>query len=278
MSSRARRTGAALGAAAVLALGAYAVGSAAGDGSAEAARSSSQSSDERAGRHRGPDLEAIAEQLGVSVADLRSALEAVREGQAPGDRRAMLAADLAEALDIPEGRVTQALEAQHDARKDAFATALAEALDLEVDDVRAALDEVRPEEGTRPGRRGRRGFETALARELGVSRAKLRAALREARPERGERGRGPAQDIAALADALGVEEDRLEAAFEQIRANAEARREERHEAFVQALAERLDVSADAVREAFPAPPAGGPGHGRGGPGGPGFGPPPGGRR
>ena len=268
MTSNARRTGAVVGAASVLALAGYSIGSAAGDGSAVAARDSSERTADRPGRF---DLEAVADELGVSVEALRDALEDLRESRRLGDRHAMLAAELAEALGISEERVSEALEAQHDARADAFAADLAEALDLEAAEVRAALDEVRPQPGDRRSRRGPRAFDGALASELGVSRAKLRAALREVRSERGgERHAGP--DVAALADALGVSEEQLEDAFDEIRENADERREQRHEEFIEALAERLGVSADAVREALPERPAGGPGrHHRFGPGRPGFG-------
>ncbi len=71
---------------------------------------------DRSGRPVGGDPSALAERLGVSTADLRSAMEETR----PEPGRA------------PSGDPAQAL---------------ADVLGLDVDDVRAAMDEVRPAVG-----------------------------------------------------------------------------------------------------------------------------------
>jgi hypothetical protein len=98
-------------------------------------------------------FDALAEELGVEVGELRDALTDFKERQ-EGDRR------------------------------DSFATALAEALGKPVDEVEAALERVGPgERGSRPCRGDASVRELAAA--LDVTRAELREALREARPGAG---------------------------------------------------------------------------------------------
>jgi hypothetical protein len=182
-SSKKAATAAVLAGAVALASAAYGIGTQTGDGTAEAARDG-QAQD-------GPRLmlrfDGLADELGVDADALEDAMRDFHQ-QEDGDVR------------------------------DAFATALAEALGKPVDEVRAALDEVGPGEGRRPGCAPHVSLRR-LAAELDVTRGELREALGEARS--------------------GVD-----SSFEQ-----------RHEDLVTFLADRLGVSRDKVEEALPEPPA-----------------------
>jgi hypothetical protein len=163
---------------------------------------------------------------------------AARDGDGQGARVLFRFDGLADELGVDAGELRQALEDFHeqkgDERRDAFAAALAEALDKPVADVRTALEEVRPGRDMRPGCAPHVSLR-GLAAELDVSRSELRAALREARE-------GEAS------------------AFE-----------DHHEALVAFLADRFGLSVEEVENAFPEPPAfdrRGPGGPRFGPGGP----------
>jgi hypothetical protein len=202
-------TAAILAGAVALASAAYGIGTQAGDGTASAARD------------------------GDSAA--RDGDSAARDG---GDRVVFFRFDgLADELGVDAGELRQALTDFHEQeageRRDAFATALAEALDKPVEDVRAALEAVRPGDGARPGDRMGPGCAPhvslrRLAAVLDVTRADLRSALREAR--------------AGEASAW----------------------EDHHEALVAFLADRFGLSEQEVEEALPEPPA----FDRRGPGGP----------
>jgi transcriptional regulator with XRE-family HTH domain len=282
MTNRTKTMTAALGGAVALASAAFAIGSQAGDGAATAASSGSSARSApaaadaafvRAARFgpgaRGAGLSDLAGDLGVSEAKLRDALEAIRDDLEPkGDRREEHTAALAKALGKTAEQVEQAFEQIRDDHQAEFAAALAKSLGIDAAKVRAALETVKPDEGER--RRGTRGALFGdLADELGVSEARLRRALREARPAfRGGRGHGPgprgeADD--ALAKALGVTTEQLEAAFEKLREQHEAEHEQRRAAFVAALAKELGISEAKVREALPEGPFGGRGFHRRGP-------------
>ena len=204
-SSTKAATAAVLAGAVALASAAYGIGTQTGDGTAEAAR------DGRA--QHGPGLmlrfDGLAAELGVGADELEQALRDFHEQE--------------------EGEV-----------RDAFASALAEALGKPVDEVRAALDEVGPGEGRRPGCAPHVSLRR-LAAELDVTRGELRKALRESRAG-------------------------MDSSFEQ-----------RHEDLVTFLADRLGVSREKVEEALPEPPALGdrPRFGPGGPPPPVHGGPPG---
>jgi len=171
MSPRMRRTGALAGGAAVLALGAYTVGSQAGDGVAE---SRSQGSSQTVafggpggpppgapGRFGGPGgqgLNDLADDLGVKPAALRKALETVRKAQQPpaGDPRDRMASKLADKLGVDKADVDKALdeirkeeEAEHEKRRNAFAEALAKELGISADKVKDALPAGPPHHGRR---------------------------------------------------------------------------------------------------------------------------------
>ena len=275
MTPRTKKTAAALSGALVLASGAYALGSQAGDGAALAG-STSTSSSQQAGRPFGPgphrdDLSGLARRLGVSQPKLRSALAAVRPDRRD-DHERVVAKALAAALGLSTDRVQAALEKLHGQRKlkrddrradgrDAFAQALATRLGVSVAKVRAGLEAVRPDRrGAGPPDPG------TLAQKIGVSEDKLRAALDDVRPggpgrDRHHDGPGFGPGGAALAKALGVSEARLRAAVEKIRPALEKQHQAERDAFIAKLAAKLGLSEAKVKDAIGAEPH----HGRRGP-------------
>jgi hypothetical protein len=164
-----------------LASAAYGIGTQSSDGTAEAARDGA----ERNGEVRfdiADRFGGLADELGVDAGELREAMEDYFE-QEFGERR------------------------------DAFATALAEALDKPVGEVRAALDEVRPGDRGRPGC-GPHVSLRRLAAELDVTRAELRQALREVRADVDSSWEDHRRDLAAfLADRFGLSQDEVEEAL-----------------------------------------------------------------
>src|SRR4051794_34466066 len=144
MTARVRNTVLAVVGAALLASGAYALGSQAGGGSASA-HGAGQPSGYATGfeRHRfhdraaGLGLDALANKLGVSTDQLRTALQGVRRDLAP--QRGDLATKLADALGVTPDKVRAAFEKiRTDARK-AFVAALAKRLNLDQSKVEQAL-------------------------------------------------------------------------------------------------------------------------------------------
>jgi hypothetical protein len=180
-----------------LASAAYTVGSQADGGSATAASGDRQARDGGPPpwpeRPPGPGFSDLADELGVDAGELEDALQEFREQS-------------------------------HEARSNAFAKALADALGKPVDDVEAALDRARPDDGD-PGRPHFFGPMPLreLASELDVTREELRRALRE------------------------------------VWRGADSRWEQHHEDLVKFLAERFNLSEEKVEEALPEPPRGGPG-------------------
>src|ERR687894_359974 len=100
-----------------------------GDGSAAAARGGGDRP-ARAGGPFAPDD--LAERLGVEESELREALADIRRDRRGEDPRDELAAALAEALGLPQERVSEALEQQHERRHEEMRQALAEALAAEL--------------------------------------------------------------------------------------------------------------------------------------------------
>jgi transcriptional regulator with XRE-family HTH domain len=273
MRNGTKKTTAALAGAVVLASAGYAFGSQAGNGSATAASGTSTTAE----KPRPPRGEAdLAQRLGVSEDKLRTALEAVRAAEkAKGGPGAEHTAALAKALGLSTEQVQQAMDKLRDTERDAFAAALAKELGVDAAKVKTALEKLRPERG--PG--GPREALGSIASELGVSEAKLRDALRTVRPGpggRGRRGENREEREAALAKALGVSAEKLAAAQKQVRASRDDDRETQRKAFAAALAKELGIDAAKVEaELGSGALLGGPGHGRGGPGGPDCaGPPP----
>jgi hypothetical protein len=258
-------TALALAGAVALASGAYALGSQAGDGSAEAAKSGAQTAPPYGGGPgpgRGfghppgarPDLSAVATKLGVTESALQQALEDLRADQPkPQDRRGDMAQALADALGIDVAKVNAALDKlrpDRGERKDDFAAALAKKLGLSTAKVQSAL----------AAQRDHRGDPAALAKALGVTQERLRQAFESLRPDHGPRGgrdhRGP--DSAALAKALGVTQAQLTAAFDKLMAAHEADEQKRRDEFAQKLADKLNLDVAKVKAALDdfAPPFG----------------------
>ncbi|MGH2500369.1 MAG: hypothetical protein ACRDF0_09830 [Candidatus Limnocylindria bacterium] len=157
-----------------LASAAYGIGTQTGGGTASAAR-------DGAARNGEPRFDGLADELGVDAGELRDALADFHERE--------------------EG-----------ARRDA-ATALAEALDKPVDEVQAALDEVRPDDGARRGCAPHVSLRR-LAAALDVTRPELRRALREARAGADSAWEDRRDDLVAfLADRFGLTEDEVEQAL-----------------------------------------------------------------
>jgi hypothetical protein len=164
-----------LAGAVALASAAYGIGTQTGDGTAEAARDGDVHTVM-------PGLDGLADRLGVEADELREAF-----------------------MDFHEEK--------GDAARDAFATALAEALGKPVDEVRAALDEVRPGEGMRPGCAPHVSLRR-LAAELDVTRAELRKALGEARSGVDRPLESVHDDLVTfLAERLGVSKGKVEKAL-----------------------------------------------------------------
>jgi transcriptional regulator with XRE-family HTH domain len=243
----------ALTGAVALAAGAYALGSQAGGGSAEAAKANGNGAAHGYGvrpfggppgrwRAAPPSLQGLADRLGVKESDLQAALEAIRKDlPAPEDRRDELAKQLADALNIDVAKVTAAFDklrpADRDHARGDFAAALAKQLGLSTTKVQQALEQRRD-----PG---------ALADALGVSPQKLRQALAKlwrGRPAHHDRDKGA--DSAALAKELGVTEAELRAAFDKLRAAHEADETKLRDEFAQKLADRLNLDVQKVEDAL----------------------------
>jgi hypothetical protein len=266
-----RTTAILLAGAVVLASGAYAIGTQAGGGSADAR-------DSRAGARSFPPGEpfgALADALGVDADELRDALADFRSRHM-SERKNAFAAALADALGKSTEEVEKALEERHDAERTAFAKKLAAELGLEAGDVEAALENVM-DRARSDGPHGPGDFVDDLAGELGVSADKLEDALREVRPEGRHvdcRGPGPVgPDLSGLAAALDVTPAELRRALRQIWDDRGSDRADVSGELAQFLAKRFNLSVDKVEkaldDALPPPPEFG---SRGGPG-PGFGPP-----
>lgn len=283
MNATPKKLTAVIAGSAVLASAAYGVGTQVGGGNATAANSSGSSSStaDRPGPGR-PDLSGLADQLGVSEAKLRAALQDLRADRpARGKRGGDIAAALAKELDVSEAKVQGILDDLRPSGgrrpgKARFARALAKELGISTAKVRSALAD------SKGDRRGPPALDD-LAEKLGVTEAKLRSALDAVRPKAPQRRRGgdrmQAKLVAALAKGLDKDASEVRAALRKVRAAHEKEHAARRDEFAQKLADKLGISVDKVKAALP---EGGPGrHGPGGPGGHGGpgapgGPPPGG--
>ena len=268
MTPRTKKTAAALSGALVLASGAYALGSQAGDGSAlagsnNAARQSAGYGFGGGPGHRGfrggprEALADAAKQLGVSEDKLLTALRTLRDERkgAMDELRDAFEKSLAQELGISEAKVESALDKRAGERqggrklrrdgrrgdiRSEFATDLAKELGVDAAKVRAALDEVHKSGGPRDL--------SGLAQELGVTEAKLRAALQAVRPGPGRPPNGPdrrdirQEKLAELAKDLGVSTADLRAALQESRDDLKAQRDQAIDEFAAALAKELGVS------------------------------------
>jgi biotin operon repressor len=299
MTPRTKKTAAAVSGALILASGAYALGSQAGDGSALAGTTPSSSTTNQAGPYGpgpgrrgdpGRDLTDLAGRLGVSEAKLRTALDDLRpDRNAKDDHHAALAKALGDALGLSAAKVTAALEKLHGPDKqhgsdrrgdprDGFEAALATKLGVDPAKVRSAFDALRPPAGRRQG--GPPDL-AALAQKIGVSEAKLRSAIADLRPggpggprpggpgpggpggprPGGRFGPGGPADDSALAKALGVTQAELRAAMTKIRGTLEQQEQTERDAFAAKLAAKLGISEAKVKEVIGSEPH----HGRRGP-------------
>ena len=243
---------------------AYGIGTQTDGGSANAARDNGAQRGDR-----GPNLSGVADELGVTRAELRDALSDFFRTQRDNHKD-----DFAAALAAALGKSTEEVQAAFDSlreKKEArFAAKLAAALGVETDQVATALDELEQEfENEGPGPGGPGDFAAALAEKLGVSEAKVESALRKIhRNGWRDHGRGGMQ-LGALAEALGVTRAELRTAFRELR-NDRPERGDLHADLVKFLADRFGLSEEKVEAALPE--FGGPGGRRGGPGGPPGGP------
>jgi Mn-dependent DtxR family transcriptional regulator len=280
MTPRTKTTAVALTGALVLASGAYALGSQAGDGEALAGGKTPTTA-RPAGHPGGPhDLSGMAGRLGVTEDKLRAALEDLRADR--GAKKDQLlnafAKALASELDLDAAKVTAALEKFRGERKvvrrdrrgdrlERFDEALAAKLGVDAAKIRSAFASRKP---GGPDRRAGKASLADLAKEIGVSEDKLRAALADLRPgprpgRRGfghgvRRGGGPAHH-AELAKELGVTPARLRDAFQKIRGDLAKRHQAERDAFIAKLADRLGISAAKVEDVIDSRPH----HGRRGP-------------
>lgn len=241
MTRRTKTTAFALAGAVALASGAYALGSQASDGSAEAAKPARGGVAFGHGFGPGrpgapglrPGFDALADRLGVDEAELREALEDIA-----ADRKDDFAQRLADALNVDREKVEQALE---DARPDRprmrmraperFAAALAKELGLSAEKVQNALEK-------------RRGHPGDLADALGVSEQELREAFHAVF----DKVRPPRPGFGTLAKELGVTQAQLDAAFEKLR----EQKDELRDAFAKELAARLGLDEAKVQDALDA--------------------------
>jgi hypothetical protein len=193
MSIRTHRLAAVLSASALL--GGVGIGVA---DAAKSAKGTQTTRSARPGHHRGGPvpsaaLAKIAKALGVSTADLRSALEANRPAKPAGERGPQqFAADLAEALGVETSAVQEILEANRPPRPEA-----------------------RPAQGTMPPKPDHTKLIAALAAGLNIDEATVTAAVEklEAAHEAEHQAREAAM-YAAVADALGKTAAEVKAAFE----------------------------------------------------------------
>src|SRR3954447_5113760 len=185
MNSRAKTTAAALAGAAVLATGAYAIGSQEGGGGADAATAGARGGPYGPppgagfrGGPGGPGLSALAQKLGVSEEKLRAALQDVRpQGPPRPGRFGNPLSDLAGALGVSESKLRAAFLEVQKQRQAEFPKQLADALGVDVSKVRAALDKQRGKEDAEHKAR-RDQLATALAKRLGIPKSRVESALR----------------------------------------------------------------------------------------------------
>lgn len=199
-----RTTAAVLAGAAVLASGAYAIGNEQGDGGAIAAPSRAAESGPMVERAPGPPpgahdrrvhrapaalpLRRIARRLGVTTAELRSAL---REARPERPERMPLSGGLADKLGVSEEQLREAFRALHEQREAELASELAAALGLDASAVESALEEQRSEAKARHEQM-RADFVKRLADALGIPESRVEDALpRMPHPQRHGPGHGP---------------------------------------------------------------------------------------
>lgn len=296
MTPRSKTGAAVLAGAVVLASGAYAIGSQSGGGTSGAATDTAAAAHpgdpaaSLAGR-----LGVTEAQLRAAFEAIRKSNPPpglARFEQALAGALGLPESRVADALAKLRGQH----EAAESARRAAFAKSLASELGLDASKVTAALDKLHPggPNGPHPGgpgfgppaggpgfagpppggpggppgrfrgrfglRDGRDRFLGALASELGVDTSKLRAALEKLRPDgpNGDvrRDGPPAGFVDDLAKELGVKSSDVQSALEKIRSHVEADMQARRDKLAQALADRLNLPVQKVKDALAAEPHG----------------------
>jgi transcriptional regulator with XRE-family HTH domain len=242
------------GALAIASVG-YGLGTQAGDGTAIADNATEQdgSSQDRGGRpllpfERGapPGLSDLADRLGVGVNQLARALRDFHD-QNDADRRDGFTRKLADALGVPSEKVRSAFDGLHQRREDRLAARLADPLDADVDDVKAALEKLEDQGPVQFPQ-----FASKLADELGLDVSDVRAALIKSRPFDDLPHRRSALPLRQLSTALGVSRNDLRAAFRELRRSAMNGWEEHNKELAEFLADRFDLDVDKVADALAA--------------------------
>jgi DNA-binding Lrp family transcriptional regulator len=272
MNSRTARTAGITAGAVFVALGAYAIGSQSGDGTAGAAdraygQTARSASSPAAGRRfrgaREDGLANLAKTLGVTQAKLQAALKDLQADAGPKGDRPDPTAALAKQLKLDAAKVRAAFDKVlgSGARRghgagpgrhgldDATVTALAKELGVTSAELKAAFVK------TRDAALAQRLDDLAakLAGPLGKDKADVAAALKKLKPsgQGDRRGRGGKSDVAAaLAKELGVSTDKVKSAFDQLRKAPEAEQQQRRDDFAAKLAAKLGIDADKVKQAL----------------------------
>jgi ClpA/ClpB-like protein len=256
-SHRRRTTIIVVGGALAIASVGYGLGTQAGDGNAIADTSAQDGgSQERHvgpgfGFDRGapPGFSALADKLGVDSTKLAQAMRDFHESQ-EASRRDEFTSKLAKALGISSVKVKSALDGLGQRHEDRFAGRLAGALGVNADKVQAALEKLR---GDGPVRFGE--FAQKLADELNLDVSDVRAALMQVRPFHGGPHRDHALPLRQLATALDVSRADLRAAFRELRRSALNGWEEHQQELAKFLADRFGLNVNKVEQALQATPA-----------------------
>ena len=170
-----------------------------GVASAQSADTTTSTQSSRPAGAHGPGLDTakLAPKLGVTEAQLKTALDAARPTGTPpsGDRGAGLAADLASALGVSTDKVTTILDANRPAKPAAgtkpaagsrpdmsgLVTALSAGLGIDKATVQAAFDKLQAAHKSNDTARDT-AMATALAKALNLDVAKVQSALAAVRP------------------------------------------------------------------------------------------------
>ncbi len=194
MSQRTRKITAVLATAVIVPAAAIGVTSATAKSSSSAGSSSSAAGHHRGGPH-GPDLSKLATKLGVTQAQLKAALDAIRPTDKPAkqDRGAGLAADIAAALGVSVDKVTPILDASKPAKPatrpapgtkpdaSGLVTALSTGLSIDKATVQTALDKLQAAHEADHTARDT-AMAAALAKQLNLDTATVQAALTALKP------------------------------------------------------------------------------------------------
>lgn len=166
-------------------------------------------------------LSSVAKSLGVSQAEMKTAMNAVRKQVRPGFPRGgprEFSAALAKQLGVSQSKVEQAFEdafkAGRSQRVDEIAGALAAALNVDKAKVAGALESLRPAPGAGPRTIGPGGIAAALAKQLGLSASDARAAMQKLHAQRQQEMSQARDDFATkLAAKLGISADKVKSAL-----------------------------------------------------------------